>query len=548
MEIFAISVDPPAVSDALRDRLGARFVFLSDQKGQLLDQLNIRQFNGHLGRDIALPTAILVDKDGIVRWVYEMAYGNVRMTPEDLFEAIERMTLEEQNRALLRSRAVSQVVKQVFLMEKSPDLGLVIQLMQKELQGLGFRFSFCGITIFDEETSSSRTYGATSADGFPGQETNRRASEPIPLPHLELPLSGHADLEQVVSAWKKGEVSYLNVERIEELYLCGLESSTLGGESQITLPIRCVVHVPFTHGALVLGGTDPDQFAEDDIRTLKEFAEAISVGYQRFLDFQELDQRNRELQETQLQLVQSEKMASLGELVAGVAHELNTPLGVIKSNTQSATNAVEAVRGSWDSNDNSDENQKRRLSKVLGQLETLNKVNHGASQRMVQIVDRLRSFARLDEAEWKLADLHRGLEDTLTLSQHKLGNRIQVMKEFGKLPNVTCYPRQLNQVFMILLSNAVEAIDGNGEITIRTYLEDDLANVQFTDSGRGIPQESLGRIFDPGFTTRGVGVGTGLGLSICYQIMQRHRGRIEVASRVGQGSTFTVTLPKHQNP
>ena len=535
------------MSDALRNRLSARFVFLSDQEGQLLDQLNIRHINGYRGKDIALPTAILVDKDGIVRWVYEMAYGNVRMIPKDLFEAIERMTLEEQNRTLLRSRAVSKVVKQVFLMEKSADLGSVIQLMQKELQGLAFRFSFCGITIFDEEASLSRTYGATSGDSLPGTE-DRDRSEPVLLPHLELPLSGHADLEQVVSAWRKGDISYLNVESVEESYLYELGSSTLAGKSQIKLPIRCVLHVPFAHGALVLGGTNPDQFAADDIRTLTEFAEAISVGYQRFLDFQELDRRNRELQETQLQLVQSEKMASLGELVAGIVHEFNTPLGVIKSSTQSATNAVEAIRGSLDSLGSSEENQKRRLGNILGQLETLTKVNGEASQRMIQIVDSLRSFARLDEAEWKLADPHRGLEDTLTLIQHKLGNRIQVTREYGNLPAIPCYPRQLNQVFMTLLSNAVEAIEGDGEITIRTYLEDDQANIQLTDTGRGIPQEILGRIFDPGFTTRGVGVGTGLGLSICYQIMQMHQGRIEVTSRVGQGSTFTVTLPKHQNP
>lgn len=238
MEVFAISVDPPAVSDALRDRLSAQFVFLSDQNGELLDRLNIRHVNGYLGRDIALPTAVLVDKDGIVRWVYEMAYGNVRMTPEDLFEAIERMTLEEQNRALLRNRAVSHVVKQVFLMEKSADLGSVIQLMQMELRGLGFRFSFCGITIFDEQASNSRTYGATSGESFPEQDPDRERPEPILLPHLELPLSGHTDLEQVVSDWKKKNVSYRNVEHVEESYLYELGSSTLAGESQAKLPIR----------------------------------------------------------------------------------------------------------------------------------------------------------------------------------------------------------------------------------------------------------------------------------------------------------------------
>jgi signal transduction histidine kinase len=297
-----------------------------------------------------------------------------------------------------------------------------------------------------------------------------------------------------------------------------------------------------------VGGTEPNQFKEDDIRTLKEFAEAISVGYKRFLDFQELERRNRELQETQLQLVQSEKMASLGELVAGVAHELNTPMGAIKSNTQIAGNALTLVQNSLDSYCDSDANKKKHLLKVVRQLETMNQVNQGATQRMIKIVDSLCSFARLDEAEWKSTDVHLGIDDTLTLIQHKLSGRVRVIKEYGNLPMITCYPRQLNQVFMILLANAVEAIEGEGEIRIRTYTEDRNAIIKITDTGKGFPPELRWRVFDPGFTTKGVGVGTGLGLSICYQIVTKHRGSIEVDSQLGSGSTFTVTVPVHQDP
>jgi signal transduction histidine kinase len=298
---------------------------------------------------------------------------------------------------------------------------------------------------------------------------------------------------------------------------------------------------------VVLGGTEPNQFTEDDIRTLKKFTEAISVGYKRFLDFQELDRRNRELQETQLQLIQSEKMASLGELVAGVAHELNTPIGAIKSNTQIAANALTLIQSSLDSYFDSDAS-KKQLLKVLRQLETLNQVDRRATQRMTKIIDSLRSFSRLDEAEWKLTDVHVGIDDTLILIQHKLGDRIRVVKEYGDLPAITCYPRQLNQMFMILIANAVEAIESEGEIKIQTSTEDRNAIIKITDTGRGIPPELQRRVFDPGFTTKGVGVGTGLGLSICYQIVTEHRGRIEVDSQVGSGSSFTVTLPLHQDP
>jgi signal transduction histidine kinase len=237
-------------------------------------------------------------------------------------------------------------------------------------------------------------------------------------------------------------------------------------------------------------------------------------------------------------------MASLGELVAGIAHELNTPMGAINSNTQMVNRGLEKLRVSL----SSDDVERKRSEDVIDQIDTLNQVNRGACQRMIKIVDSLRSFARLDEAEWKLADLNQGIDDTLSLIQHKLKDRIRVLKEYGDLQEVACYPRQLNQVFMILLVNAVQAIEGEGEIEIHTYPENGNAVVKIKDNGRGIPPEIVGRIFDPGFTTKGVGVGTGLGLSICYQIIDKHKGRIEVDSGVGKGSTFTLAIPIQQEP
>ncbi len=374
-------MDPPDVSEAFRRRLNAAFSFLSDRDGVLLDLLNIRHVKGYLGKDIAFPTAILADKDGIVRWTYEMAYGNVRLTPAELFEAIERVTLEEQNRELRRGRAVSRVVKQVFLMEKSTDLADVIRLVRDELLGLGLRFSFCGITIFDEERAVSRSYSATALESLEATVGDDDSA----LPHLELPLTGLDDLEKIVSFWRRGEVYYRNTDGEESLtYLSKLMSHGLG--LRAVSPVRSIVHVPFVHGTLALAGTAPNQYTEDEILTLEELAEAISVGYKRFLDFHELEQRNLELQRTQSQLVQSEKMASLGELVAGVAHELNTPLGAIKSNTQIAANALKKVRVSLSSVEVSSNDERGGLVVILEQLETLNQVNRGASERIIQIV------------------------------------------------------------------------------------------------------------------------------------------------------------------
>ena len=143
-------------------------------------------------------------------------------------------------------------------------------------------------------------------------------------------------------------------------------------------------------------------------------------------------------------------------------------------------------------------------------------------------------------------DLHEGIDSTIPLIQHQLKQGISIVKEYGKIPMVTCYPSRLNQVFLNLLVNASQAMEGEGSITIRTSADDDTVRLQFADTGRGIPEENLSRVFDPGFTTKGVGVGTGLGLSICYQIIHDHRGDISIESEVGKGTTVTVTLPVNE--
>ena len=164
---------------------------------------------------------------------------------------------------------------------------------------------------------------------------------------------------------------------------------------------------------------------------------------------------------------------------------------------------------------------------------------------MTEIVRSLRNFARLDEAEMKEADLHEGINSTLILVNHHLKGRIEVVKDYGVLPRIVCYPSRLNQVFLNLLVNAAQAIEGEGKIEVETGVEEDRVFVVIRDSGKGIEGSHLDKIFDPGFTTKGVGVGTGLGLSICYQIVQDHGGEIGVESEVGVGSTFTVWLPIH---
>jgi PAS domain S-box-containing protein len=258
----------------------------------------------------------------------------------------------------------------------------------------------------------------------------------------------------------------------------------------------------------------------------------------------EVQERTRDLRESQSQLVQQEKMAALGKLVAGIAHELNTPIGTINSNADTLGRSLAKLRGII-TNESCNEAMRENplLQHVLSVVDDISRVNQLASQRIVDIVTTLRNFARLDEADLKTADLHEGLESTLTLVRHELKNRVRVVKEYGDIPPIRCHPNQINQVFMNLLVNASQAVKGKGEVRIKTFREDDMVNVQISDTGVGIPPENLPRIFDPGFTTKGVGVGTGLGLSICFKIVQDHRGNIDVRTEVGKGSAFTVRLP-----
>ena len=182
------------------------------------------------------------------------------------------------------------------------------------------------------------------------------------------------------------------------------------------------------------------------------------------------------------------------------------------------------------------------LSRVI---EECSAVIDDGSERIVTIVKKLRSFARLDEAELKSADIHQGLDDTLALLRHELEDRIQVKRSYDEIPRVKCYPGRLNQVFLNILMNAAHAIEGDGEIAIATWQEGNEIHVIIADNGIGIPSVCLDKLFDPGFTTKGVGVGTGLGLAISYQIVEEHGGRISVESTPGKGSAFRITIPIH---
>jgi len=262
-----------------------------------------------------------------------------------------------------------------------------------------------------------------------------------------------------------------------------------------------------------------------------------------------VEERTAELRATQHQLIMREKMASLGSLVAGVAHELNNPVGAVNSAADVSGRCLERISELVAASGSLEElRDNQRFQQAMQVLEKNSRIAQVGSGRIQHIVSTLRNFARLDEADLQDADLHEGLESTLTLLHHQLTDTIAVVKDYGDLPTVQCYPQELNQVFMNLLSNAIHSLvdEDGGEIRIATHADAQYAYVAITDTGCGISPEILERVFDPGFTTKGVGVGTGLGLAISYQIVQKHHGELRVESEPGRGSTFTVVLPRDQ--
>jgi two-component system NtrC family sensor kinase len=269
------------------------------------------------------------------------------------------------------------------------------------------------------------------------------------------------------------------------------------------------------------------------------------------------------LEEAHNQLLQSEKLASIGQLAAGVAHEINNPIGFVNSNLgtlkQYAADLLQLI-DTYESGRHllaadadllgrvSAAREKADLEFLRGDIVDLINESIDGTARVRRIVQDLRDFSRVDEAEWQWADLHAGLESTLNVVWSEIKYKADVVREFGSIPAVECRPSQLNQVFMNMLVNAAQAIPEHGTITLRSGRVDDSVWISVSDTGVGIPPELLTRIFDPFFTTKPVGKGTGLGLSVSYGIVKRHGGRIDVASQPGEGATFTVWLPIKRAP
>lgn len=281
----------------------------------------------------------------------------------------------------------------------------------------------------------------------------------------------------------------------------------------------------------------------------------------------ELSNRNAELKEAyrklkgaQEQLIQSEKLASIGQLAAGVAHEINNPIGYVHSNLGTLADYSrhlltligtyeEALRSPGPAATAEIAELRRRfdIDFVVDDLPALLSESREGIERVRKIVQDLKDFSRSDRGDgWVVADIHRGLDSTLNIVWNEIKYKGQIVKSFGDLPAIECLPSELNQVFMNILMNAAQAINDQGIITISTGSDGGHVWVAIGDDGEGIPETNLSRIFDPFFTTKPVGKGTGLGLAISYGIVAKHNGRIDVTSTPGQGSMFRIVLPVKQ--
>ena len=332
-------------------------------------------------------------------------------------------------------------------------------------------------------------------------------------------------------------------------------------------------------GVLAVSSGTPGRFGGSDVELISAVANHVALALDRAESFQtiedlsrgledkvrvrteqlraaneELQAAYRDLQAAQMQLIQREKMASVGQLVAGVAHELNNPIGFVFSNVTTledfvgrlrsivaAYRAVELpeaararIQAQWD---------ELKIDYALKYLDSMIQGIREGAERTRKIVRDLRVFARTQDDVWQAVDLHEDLESSLTLLNHLLKDRITVHRTFGELPSVECIRSQIDQVFLNLLANAAQAITGEGGITIDTRCENGVAVVTISDTGPGISPDVLGRIFDPFFTTKPVGEGTGLGLSISYEIVKKHGGEIRAESPPGGGAVFTIRLP-----
>jgi signal transduction histidine kinase len=436
--------------------------------------------------------------------------------------------------------------------------------LQRLVHTMGYQAAY--LCLIDHEQRVLRGHHAVGAD--PGRGRDFTGHE-IPL---DPDVSGLARAAVTAAPVLVNDVTTASVPVHRET------AESFNVRSFLAVPLRVKQRVG---GVLAVAAGESDRFAQADVELMLAVADQVATAIDKAESFQTIEELSRgleekvrvrteqlraaneevaaayrELQAAQVQLIQREKMASVGQLVAGVAHELNNPIGFVASNAATLEDFVGRLRamlesyrsrgGALPEGDQRALGQEWQARKVDYALHYLDSMIHGireGAERTRKIVRDLRVFARGDDDVRQPVDLHEELESSLTLLGHLLKDRVVVERKYGDLPAVECVRSQIDQVLLNILANAAQAIEGPGAITIETRREDGWAVVAVRDTGPGISRDVIRRVFDPFFTTKPVGEGSGLGLSISYEIVKKHGGEIDVESRPGEGATFTMRLP-----
>ena len=433
--------------------------------------------------------------------------------------------------------ALRCVREAVWGMERGEDIERVLEAVGTGLAAVGVPYNYCGVNVVEAKADPPTVTMFTMKRG----EGAWRMWQSI-------------DGGIVVEFWRRQQVVYRSDLHRDDPY----------GEFRPMSAIRSVADVPFSHGTLAVSSVEPDVLSAEDLEILQDMAEVLSEGFHRQEDLQALERRNRDLEaevaerrqvqaqlqqslsqleaahrdlrQTQTQLVQSVKMAALGDLVAGIAHELNTPVGSINSVVNTLDRALKRLEASFEGQEG------KQVRGALAALDSASRVIGDGARRVDQIVRSLRNFARLDEREFKVADIHEGLDSTLILLGSQLGPKVEIVKSYGDVTPIYCAPGQLNQVFMHLLRHGANTMDGAGRICIETAQANGWVTVRIADSGAGMPASERERLFEIGFEMGGQRVETGFSWAADWAIVRDHGGQIQVESEVGQGTAVTISL------
>jgi signal transduction histidine kinase len=322
-------------------------------------------------------------------------------------------------------------------------------------------------------------------------------------------------------------------------------------------------HGRLTMGVVRIAGIAFPEYVETYLNLALATIGVCGLALHNARTFKDIADKSRELalahaalQNTHMQLLQQEKMASIGQLAAGVAHEINNPMGFITSNLSTLGKYMARIREYLETvercladytdgakNEAVATRSHLKIDYVLEDSRQLITESLDGAMRVRNIVNDLKNLSRTDSHEMVRADVNKILESALNIASNEIKYVADIIRHIGETPEILCHPQQLSQVFINLLTNASHAIDGHGTITIRSWSDEESVCVSIADTGRGVPEDIRNRIFEPFFTTKDVGKGTGLGLSISYDILQKHGGEIRLESKTGHGSTFYVRLP-----